>query len=228
MPTISKKFTSRKSVNRSRIANKTKNIPNDYFKRYKVVETNSGAFSEVFERQDEPLRFSKSQKGERVTSILSFVQKSVEGAVDAVQDEKYLRIELLPSSFRVQIDSLQESWKRWIVENLPEFDEDRRVQILLCLREAVQNAFKHGCKNVDGGWILVFLSKKIEDSRECLRCRISDTGEGHCHDIRSINARLQQQRGEHLGLMLIDGLSDGMRFYHQAATIEFDFNLGKN
>ncbi len=120
-----------------------------------------------------------------------------------------------------QIDRHQEGWDQWISQAIPEMSSQRRLEILLCLREALINADRHGCGGRPGKRILLALKK--DASHRLLKAQISDPGCGHKYDIHAPTAVQDQLRGKHLGLMLIHGLADRVRFGAGGATIEFDF-----
>ncbi len=92
--------------------------------------------------------------------------------------------------------------------------------LLLCLREAVLNADQHGCEGRSGQKI--FLSLEVQEDKRAVKGRVSDPGCGH--DAALAEARADPQRGMHLGLLLIKGMADAVRYRDGGATVEFEFN----
>lgn len=130
---------------------------------------------------------------------------------------------LYPSGFGAKIDNYQKIINSWIIRCIPEITEAKLTEISLCLREAMINADKHGCREIAGGRIL--LQMGCEESPRCLRVQVCDPGKGHQYDSCSTESRHDHAEGKHLGLMLIHGLANHVRFNRGGAIIEFDFYL---
>lgn len=135
---------------------------------------------------------------------------------------------LYPSALGAQIDKMQAHWATWLATHVPGLgaNSDKLTELLLCLREAVINADKHGCQGRPGKRIMLGL--QYARTGKTLQATVSDPGTGHDHNLRSPLAMQHQRMGRHLGLMLIHGLADRVRFLDNGATLQFHFRLSSS
>jgi len=128
---------------------------------------------------------------------------------------------LYPSGFGAGVDSYQRTWEAWLSANIPNMEESFTTELLLCVREALINADKHGCNGALGKRVGLIMSH--DNKRRSIRICVSDPGVGHKYNINAPVSQQDHELGKHLGLMLIHGLASSVRFFDQGSTIEFDF-----
>lgn len=130
-------------------------------------------------------------------------------------------VSLYPSGFGSRIDSYQKDWTQWLYAEIPDIDSQIATELLLCVREAVINADKHGCKGAMGKRVGLVISH--DRTRRMVKVEVSDPGVGHKYNINAPVSRQDHEMGKHLGLMLIHGLASSVRLFDKGSTIEFDF-----
>ncbi|SDT89626.1 Histidine kinase-like ATPase domain-containing protein [Verrucomicrobium sp. GAS474] len=139
------------------------------------------------------------------------------------------------------IDLLQKRWERSLALALGTLPKGRLGDILLCCREMVLNAMKHGSQGrkeslsslhiawqprppaAASGAASAPLSPAREGGR--LRLRVEDTGAGHNFDIHRRIEELDQLREKHLGLSMVRLLCDRMTMERQGAILILDFDI---
>lgn len=126
-----------------------------------------------------------------------------------------------------EVDVLQKFWRRSL-----EFALDVRSEALdnalLCCREAVLNAIKHGCKCEANA--VVTLDVSYYPSTRTVRMRVSDPGPGFSYDVHAQRTEvidkghLNKSFDDHLsfGLIIIDSLAAHYHFERNGATIVVD------
>lgn len=122
------------------------------------------------------------------------------------------------------IDHLQSVWRRRINFALDDVLGDRLYELLICLREGMINAFVHGCDRAPDKFAHLQIS--VDSEHEFIRVRIDDPGRGHSFDLQKRLEELQTQMGgDHLGLGIIQHLSDDFIVDNNGTTLCFDFKV---
>jgi len=125
-----------------------------------------------------------------------------------------------------QIDELQTTWEKSLRLLQPNVAEDTLCDVLLCAREAVNNALRHGCPTapLDRGTFEVCCDR----ARSVLRVVVSDPGPGH--DFRwdkHVADAAENLIDRHRGLALIHQLPAQTRSERNGALLTMDFSLLK-
>jgi len=120
------------------------------------------------------------------------------------------------------IDHVQERWIRSLQLALPALSESVRYDLVLCAREAVLNALKHGCSSQGRGRFQVL----YESSRQLLRARVWDPGPGYDFDVAQHTARDRDDPVEdHRGLLLMHAHSPRVSVGRGGAEVTMEFPL---
>ncbi len=123
-----------------------------------------------------------------------------------------------------QVDKLQEFWRRSILFALPHFEEARLFDILICIREAVINALKHGCLGSPD--CFATLQVTWFPTEKMLRIRVDDPGSGH--DFNSIKHQTLTEEElvtEHRGLILMQNMADTFQSERRGSILTLEFFL---
>jgi FixJ family two-component response regulator/anti-sigma regulatory factor (Ser/Thr protein kinase) len=121
-----------------------------------------------------------------------------------------------------EIDRLQGLWQRSLVLAVRDLPEATLHDILLCSRESVLNALRHGCRCRKDQ--LVSFQAAYCEARRTIRVRVCDPGPGHHFD--PARAELQSSPGlaeAHRGLILIKHLSTRTEEARNGASVLMDF-----
>ncbi|HRE84137.1 MAG TPA: ATP-binding protein, partial [Opitutaceae bacterium] len=155
--------------------------------------------------------------------IMSIVVRTDVDPTTSVNDEIILR-QTLRGNTESQINEYQEFWARTLSLALPDLSEAARYAILLCTREAVLNALKHGCKGSANHAVLLEISLQPDLSR--VQVYICDPGEGHTFDLDTYEPQASADMlTEHRGLILISHLCDQLISERNGAELTLLFNL---
>lgn len=120
------------------------------------------------------------------------------------------------------IDHVQERWVRSLQLALPALSESVRYDLVLCAREAVLNALKHGCSPQGRGRFQVL----YESSRQLLRARVWDPGSGYDFDVAQHTARDRDEPVEdHRGLLLMHAHAPRVSVGRGGAEVTMEFPL---
>ncbi|MBI1839501.1 MAG: response regulator [Verrucomicrobia bacterium] len=122
-----------------------------------------------------------------------------------------------------RIDAIQDVWTRSFRLALPELGDEGSYDILLCLREVVINALKHGCRGQADSCATLMIS--WDSSSATVRVIVSDPGPGHDFDwMEHARAAADQLIDAHRGLMMINGMAARFETKRKGAWVEMDFN----
>ncbi len=122
------------------------------------------------------------------------------------------------------IDQYQDQVAKNLQLIFPHIGEEKMNHILVCVREALLNAFLHGCKNLQTEKCMLRIG--YTKSKGKLVFTVSDPGMGHDFSPQIVHGELfARPEDNHLGLAIINNLSQNMRFAEGGATISFDFSL---
>jgi FixJ family two-component response regulator/anti-sigma regulatory factor (Ser/Thr protein kinase) len=126
----------------------------------------------------------------------------------------------------IHIDDLQSIWRRSLQYALAEQLGDRLYEVLICIREGMLNALIHGC----GGSSEKFchLQIAVNAAKETVRIRIDDPGKGHNFDVKKRFVEATSPMGRHLGLGIVQHLSDAFKIENKGSSLIFDFEYAKN
>jgi DNA-binding NarL/FixJ family response regulator len=116
------------------------------------------------------------------------------------------------------IDLFQHHWDNLLSKTIPNLPIDRKIEILLCLREAVLNAMKHGCagsSSLGGGFVIALCGNEV------LRIRIDDAGAAVTNAGDSHDGHIS------FGIRIIEGLSDSCRYDISRKCLFLDFDVTK-
>ena len=122
-----------------------------------------------------------------------------------------------------RIDTFQALWRDSLALALPELAEDRRLDLLLCLREAVLNALLHGCGGA--GEQTASCTVTYHPAGPTVRVRVSDPGPGHSFDcaLHHLPAENEALVDDHRGLLLMQTLSDAFTSRRNGAELVMEF-----
>jgi FixJ family two-component response regulator len=159
--------------------------------------------------------------GDAVDDILVVTVALGPGGLDngfPVLDERYTGDQL------GEIDRIQHQWQRTLSLAIPELFEERLVEVLVCLREGVINALKHGCLGHPDRTASLRLQYQRKHSN--LRAWIDDPGPGHGFDWAS-HAYLAQRDmlPTHRGLSMMHHFASRIASDRHGASLTLDFHL---
>lgn len=127
-------------------------------------------------------------------------------------------------SDEARIDDLQEHWSRSLKTAIPGLNEERFFDVILCLREVMLNALKHGCRGLEDN--LATLLIEFDPATRLLRVLVSDPGPGHHFDCAAHRKRAEEDMVcEHRGLLLLESLATTMSTSRNGAQVELTFDL---
>ncbi|MGC9451072.1 MAG: response regulator [Oceanipulchritudo sp.] len=121
------------------------------------------------------------------------------------------------------IDQLQSSWRRSLNFALEGRLGDRLYDLLICIREGMLNAFIHGCERSADKFAHLQIS--INENKDLLRVHIDDPGKGHSFDLQKRLQEISAETGKHLGLGIIQHLSDDFLIENRGTSLVFDFKV---
>ncbi|MCD8482823.1 MAG: response regulator [Verrucomicrobia bacterium] len=121
------------------------------------------------------------------------------------------------------MDRIEAVWRRSLQFSLQEELGDRLFELLICIREGVINAMIHGCERSSEK--VCTLTMTYNPEKYLVRVRIDDPGKGHNFDLQKRLKELANPDGKHLGLGIIQHLSDSFSIENKGSTLIFDFFL---
>jgi anti-sigma regulatory factor (Ser/Thr protein kinase) len=121
------------------------------------------------------------------------------------------------------IDHLQSNWRRSISFALGDKLGDRLYDLLICIREGMLNAFIHGCEKAPDKFAHLQIS--LSPDKQRLRVIIDDPGRGHSFDLKKRLDEIGQTGSQHLGLGIIQHLSDDFNMENKGTSLVFDFEI---
>lgn len=122
----------------------------------------------------------------------------------------------------LNVDALQQVWTNSLRLTLPTLSAEALFDVMLCLREVVINALKHGCGGSQDQNATVSVS--VNSQQGLLRIVVSDPGPGHDFDWREHRERADIDLiDEHRGLMLIDQMAQSWETRRKGAWVRMDF-----
>jgi FixJ family two-component response regulator/anti-sigma regulatory factor (Ser/Thr protein kinase) len=121
------------------------------------------------------------------------------------------------------IDHLQANWRRSLSFALDDRLGDRLYDLLICIREGMLNALIHGCEKAPDKF--AHLQVSLSGDKEKLRIVIDDPGRGHDFDLKQRLEEISGQTGKHLGLGIIQHLSDDFYIDNKGTSLVFDFMI---
>lgn len=107
---------------------------------------------------------------------------------------------------------------------LPDLADETLADVTVCLREALINALKHGCRGQATGQARV--QAVYVPSTRLLRLRICDSGPGHefDHQKHAVEAA-EQLLTEHRGLLMISNIPKRTNFSGNGAIVTMEFEI---
>lgn len=144
--------------------------------------------------------------------------KPVKETFEPILSEQYAGSEI------EHIDHLQSVWRRSLVFALQDQMGDRLYDLLICVREGMINALVHGCDSASDKFAQLQMS--YQKDRQLVRVRIDDPGKGHEFDLQKRVNEIAQGAGtvnRHLGLGIIQHLSDEFGIENRGSSLLFDF-----
>lgn len=121
------------------------------------------------------------------------------------------------------MERIEAVWRRSLQFTLQEELGDRLFELLICVREGVLNAMIHGCERSSDKACTLTMTYNPE--KFLIRVRIDDPGKGHSFDLQKRLKELANPDGKHLGLGIIQHLSDSFAIENKGSTLIFDFFL---
>ncbi len=121
------------------------------------------------------------------------------------------------------IDQLQAVWRRNLSYALGDRLGDRLYDLLICIREGMLNALIHGCEKAADKFAHLQIS--VNSDKSVLRVIIDDPGRGHSFDLNQRMRQISAASGRHLGLGIIQHLSDQFEIENKGTSLVFDFEI---
>lgn len=121
------------------------------------------------------------------------------------------------------IDHLQSNWRRSLSFALDDKLGDRLYDLLICIREGMLNALIHGCERAPDKFAHLQIS--LNPDQTALRVVIDDPGRGHQFDLKQRLNEIGGEGGKHLGLGIIQYLSDDFQIENKGTSLVFDFEI---
>mgnify|MGYP005841188289 CR=1 FL=1 len=121
------------------------------------------------------------------------------------------------------IDNLQDNWRRSLTFALDDLLGDRLYDLLICVREGMLNALVHGCERSPDKFAHLQIS--VSEDKSVLRVVIDDPGRGHDFDLKKRLEDLSGHTAKHLGLGIIEHLSDDFQIENKGTSLVFDFEI---
>ena len=121
------------------------------------------------------------------------------------------------------IDHLQSNWRRSLVFALEDRLGDRLYDLLICIREGMINALTHGCERSPEKFAHLQIS--VDPGLSSLRVVIDDPGRGHQFDLQGTLEAISRHESKHLGLGIIQHLSDDFAIDNNGTSLVFDFEV---
>lgn len=122
-----------------------------------------------------------------------------------------------------QIDYLQSNWRRSLNFALDDRLGDRLYDLLICIREGMLNALVHGCEKASDKFAHLQIS--LSEDKSVVRVVIDDPGRGHVFDLQKRLEEINTATGKHLGLGIIQHLSDEFHIENKGTSLVFDFEI---
>lgn len=133
-------------------------------------------------------------------------------------------VEHYPGDQGDNIDLLEAGWRRHLKLAVPELSEAAEHDILLAAREAVLNAFNHGCRRRAEKTVRFQMS--VHRVRQVIRVWVEDPGLGHQFDSATHADNLAQELiDEHRGLIFIMNLAQTVKHERNGATLILEFQI---
>lgn len=121
------------------------------------------------------------------------------------------------------IDHLQANWRRSLSFALDDRLGDRLYDLLICIREGMLNAFVHGCEKAPDKFAHLQIS--LSPDKDRIRVVIDDPGRGHAFDLKKRLEEIGHKGSHHLGLGIIQHLSDDFQIENKGTSLVFDFEI---
>jgi len=123
-----------------------------------------------------------------------------------------------------EIDALEAGWRRNFRLAVPGISESAEHDILLATREAMLNAFKHGCAG--RAEKLVRFQVSYQTVRNVFRVWVEDAGGGHEFDFSAhVKNKGADIMDAHRGLFFIVNLAQTVQFERNGASVIMEFQL---
>ncbi len=122
------------------------------------------------------------------------------------------------------IDEIQSYFERSILLAIPDLDLVVLGDIVLCYREALLNALRHGCQAKPDRFAI--LKVAFDSKANSLHILIQDDGNGHLFDFDTHETVAADQLiAEHRGLVLVKNLASRMHLSARGNRLTMDFPL---
>lgn len=124
-----------------------------------------------------------------------------------------------------EVDQIQKNFVESMTLALSSKFESRKHDILLCMREGIINALKHGCQGSNSH--RATLTAFYKDEENTLGIIISDPGDGHSFSVSDRKADLETDMpgAKHLGLVMINELPDETQSDRNGSYVRMLFKL---
>lgn len=118
------------------------------------------------------------------------------------------------------IDEMQASWTRNLLLVMPELSGSTLHDALLCSREMVLNAIRHGCKPGEKA----SLQMALQPSSDVIRILVDDPGPGHDFQVdEHENSPSGELPDAHFGLIMVRHLTSRFTRARNGASVTMDF-----
>lgn len=122
-----------------------------------------------------------------------------------------------------RIDSIQSFCENSIRYSISDADPGIVSEILVCIREALINALKHGCRGRQDVCAVIQIAKSRDGSK--ISIQIRDEGDGHNFDWKShANEAADNLISEHRGLIMMQAIPSRTVVSHNGSHILMDFD----
>ncbi|OHE72720.1 MAG: hypothetical protein A2007_00315 [Verrucomicrobia bacterium GWC2_42_7] len=171
-----------------------------------------------------------SSKTQIMTAVLKGIETTLKSRNLMAKEDASIELpipilnEKYTGSQITDIDQIQKSWESTLGARLPKSIGDRFQDLIVCLREGVLNAMEYGClKSPDK---LCSLKISFYEKTHRIVVKIEDPGQGHNFQISTaLDIDGTEERDLHLGLAIMNNLSDAFSLERNGATVFFEFHL---
>jgi FixJ family two-component response regulator/anti-sigma regulatory factor (Ser/Thr protein kinase) len=174
---------------------------------FRLIQAEKGTNTLLFEPSDDFL----------VVQYSIHNQRPLNAIYEPIISEHYAGTEV------EHIDHLQSNWRRSLVFALEDRLGDRLYDLLICIREGMINALTHGCERSPEKF--AHLQICLDADRENLRVVIDDPGRGHQFNLQRTLEGINRHESKHLGLGIIQHLSDEFAIENSGTSLVFDFEV---
>lgn len=154
---------------------------------------------------------------------IAVVRVKIPGIADQTDSLVPIVYQEYPGTSIDHIDTIQTFCEQSIRYALPAIDAGRLSEVLVCLREALINALRHGCQGTADLTTTLQIARSHDRSK--LSVQIQDQGEGHSFDWETHAEDASTHLiAEHRGLIMMQTIPSRTEVLHRGATVRMEFD----